>query len=197
MSNYPKHVNVVELEQAPFRNSADADAWARSHGVIGLMSDVDTGGKGQVSISAQSLDKMLSGSALKKSVTPAIHYSALMRLRDIIRESFVGETHFDYRKVNGMRSPDNGINPFVLIDVLYGCVSYGDIPYRVKTTLKRYYDPKLPTKAYSYEITNVEVLRGTVAPIARPNDKNSTFDVSILLNGVCDVNGMPLMKEVR
>ena len=115
---YPSTVKIIELEQAPFRNSADADAWARSHGVIGLM-----------------------------------------------------------------------------IDVLYGCVSYGDIPYRVKTTLKRYYNRTDPTKAYSYEITNVEVLRGTVAPIARPSDKNSTFDVTILLNGVCDVNGEPLLKN--
>ena len=82
-----------------------------------------------------------------------------------------------------------------MIDVLYGCVSYGDIPYRVKTTLKRYYNRADPTKAYSYEITNVEVLRGTVAPIARPSDKNSTFDVTILLNGVCDVNGVPLLKD--
>ena len=130
---YPSTVKIIELEQAPFRNSADADAWARSHGVIGLMSDVDTGGKGTISISAQSIDKMLSGSALKKSITPAIHYAALMRAD--------------------------------------------------------------PTKAYSYEITNVEVLRGTVAPIARPSDKNSTFDVTILLNGVCDVNGEPLLKD--
>ena len=192
---YPSTVKIIELEQAPFRNSADADAWARSHGVIGLMSDVDTGGKGAISISAQSIDKMLSGSALKKSVTPAIHYAALMRLRDVIRESFVGETHPDYKKINGLRSSDNGINPFVMIDVLYGCVSYGDIPYRVKTTLKRYYNREDPTKAYSYEITNVEVLRGTVAPIARPSDKSSTFDVTILLNGVCDVNGVPLLKS--
>lgn len=133
---YPAFVNIVELEQAPFRNSADADVWARSHGVIGLMSSVDTGGKGEISISAQS------------------------------------------------------------IDVLYGCATYGDIPYRVKTTLKRYYQNIDPTKAYSYEITNVEVLRGTVAPIARPSDKNSTFDVAILLQGVCDVNGVPLLKGV-
>ena len=44
--NYPRRVNIIELENAPFRNSEDADAWVRSHGVIGLMSNVDTGGKG-------------------------------------------------------------------------------------------------------------------------------------------------------
>lgn len=197
MVNYPENVVVIELETAPFKCARDADAWARSHGVIGLMSSVDTGGKGEIAISARSLDKMLSGSAVTKSITPAIHYAALMRLRDIIRESFIAETHPDYLKINGRRSPTNGVNPLVMIDVLYGCVSYGDIPYRVKTTLKRYLEHNDPTKAYSYEITNVEILKGTVAPVARPNDKISTFDVSILLQDVCDVNGVPLLSPIR
>ena len=190
---FPDKVVVVELETAPFRCARDADIWARNHGVIGLMSDVDTKGKGEIAISARSLDKMLSGSALVKSVTPAIHFASIMRLRDIIRESFVAETHPDYLKVDGKRSPQNGINPLIVIEVLYGCVSYGDIPYRVKTTLKRYLEHRDAKKAYSYEITNVEILKGTVAPVARPSDKISTFDVNILLNGVCDVNGVPLL----
>ena len=130
----PRVVNVIELENAPFRCASDADAWARSHGIVGLMSNVDTAGKGEVAISVHSLNKMLSGSALEKSSTPALHFAALMRLRD---------------------------NNF-------------------------------PSKAYSYEISNIEILRGTAAPVARPSNKIS-MDVSILLNGVCDVNGTPLL----
>ena len=195
---YPKRVTVIELENAPFRNSDDADAWARSHGVIGLMSNVDTGGKGEVSISVRSIDKMLSGSAVKKSVTPAIHYAALMRLRDIIRESFIGETHPDYKKgKDNKRSPENGVNPNVEIAVLYGCVSASGIPYRAKTTLKLHKDPKAkdnqPTKAYSYEINNIEVLKGNCRTSVRPNNKTPMIDTDILLNGVCDVNGVPLL----
>ena len=117
---------------------------------------------------------------------------ALMRLRDIIRESFVAEVHPDYIKVDGKRSPDNGINPLVEIWVLYGCASFADFPCRVKTTLKRLLDNNFPSKAYSYEISNIEILRGTAAPVARPSNKIS-MDVSILLNGVCDVNGVPLL----
>ena len=193
--NYPKKVNIIELENAPFRNSEDADAWARSHGVIGLMSNVDTGGKGEVSISARSIDKMLSGAALKKSVTPAIHYAALMRLRDIIRESFIGEVHPDYRKnADGRRKATNEINQAVEIAVLYGCVSSSGIPYRAKTTLKLHYDKNQPTKAYSYEINNIEVLKGTAESVIQPNDKTPMIDTDILLNGVCDVNGVPLLK---
>ena len=195
---YPKRVTVIELENAPFRNSDAADDWARTHGVIGLMSNVDTGGKGEISISARSIDKMLSGSALQKSVTPAIHYAALMRLRDIIRESFIGETHPDFKKGrDSVRRPENGINPLVQIVILYGCVSMAGIPYRAKTTLKRHVDPKAkdnqPTKAYSYEINNIEVMAGTAEPQSSPTPQTS-MDVGILLNGVCDVNGEPLLK---
>ena len=188
----PRVVNVVELENAPFKCVKDADAWARSHGIVGLMSNVDTAGKGEVAISVHSLNKMLSGSALEKSSTPALHFAALMRLRDIIRESFVGEVHPDYVKVDGKRSPENGINPLVEIWVLYGCASFADFPCRVKTTLKRFLDNNFPSKAYSYEISNIEILRGTAAPVARPSNKIS-MDVGILLNGVCDVNGVPLL----
>ena len=74
---------------------------------------------------------------------------ALMRLRDIIRESFVGEVHPDYIKVDGKRSPDNGINPLVEIWVLYGCASFADFPRRVKTTLKGFYgNSDLSTEIY-------------------------------------------------
>ena len=195
--NYPKKVNIIELENAPFRNSEDADAWARSHGVIGLMSNVDTGGKGEVSISARSIDKMLSGAALKKSVTPAIHYAALMRLRDIIRESFIGEVHPDYKKnADGRRKTTSEINRAVEIAVLYGCVSSSGIPYRAKTTLKLHYDKNQPTKAYSYEINNIEVLKGTAESVIQPNDKTPMIDTDILLNGVCDVNGVPLLGRI-
>ena len=209
----PETVVVIELDNAPFRNAHEAKLWACLHGIPGKMSDEDTRGKGEISISLSSLEKMLSGQALRKSVTPAIHYAALVRLRDIIRESFVAEIHPDFRKVDGKRSPLNGINPMVQIAVLYGCVALGGIAYRAKTTLKLHRDSSQPTKAYSYEISNIEVLTGTArivilpnvktsidprvlkgiaAPIALPSDKTS-IDVSILLNGVCDVNGAPLL----
>ena len=87
---YPKRVTIIELENAPFRCARDAVAYAKAHGIVGVMSDADTGGKGEISISVASIRKMVSVAAMNKSVTPAIHYSALMRLRDIIRESVVG-----------------------------------------------------------------------------------------------------------
>ena len=190
---YPKSVNVVELESAAFKCAKDADAWARNHGIVGLMSNVDTGGKGEISISVNSLNKMLSGSALRKSVTPSIHFAALQRLRDIIRESFIAERHPDYAKVDGVRSPAHGTNRMVDIVVLYGCVSFGGIAYRAKTTLKDLKYPGQPTKAYSYEISSIEVLAGNCRVETRPN-AIASMSVNILLNGVRDVNGAPLLS---
>lgn len=187
----PKSVAIVELDGAPFRNAREARAWAISHGVVGVMSSIDTGGKGEVAISVNSIRKMASGSASLKSVTTAIHYAAMMRVRDIIRESFVGEIHPDFRKIGGRRRVDNPVNEHIRIAVLYGCVSFGEIPYRAKTTLKVYDGSRDGTKAYSYEISSIEILRGNAAPIARPNDKTS-MPTRILLNGVISVNGEPL-----
>ena len=162
------------------------------------MSDVDTNGKGDISISVGSIRKMVSGSALEKSVTHEIHYAALVRLRDIIRESFVAEIHPDYTKVDGKRAVENPINDKLEIVVLYGAVSFGGFAFRVKTTLKLYHEPGHPNKAYSYEVCNIEVIKGNEIlkgirrASARPNDRIS-MSVGILLNGVCDVNGVPLL----
>ena len=86
--------------------------------------------------------------------------------------------------------------------------------YRSKTTLKLFLDKNEKTKAYSYEISNIEILRGTAESLTQPNCKISmptvesltgtarivilpntktSIDVGILLNGVCDVNGAPLL----
>ena len=195
----PETVNVVELETAPFNNALGARCWSIEHGVVGLMSDVDTCGKGDVSISVGSIRKMVSGSALEKSITHEIHYAALVRLRDIIRESFVAEIHPDYTKVDGERAVANPINDKLEIVVLYGAVSFGGLAFRVKTTLKLYHEPRHPNKAYSYEVSNIEVikgkeiLKGIRRASARPNDRIS-MSASILLNGVCDVNGVPLLS---
>ena len=182
----------MELDGAPFRNAREARAWARSHGIIGLMSNVDTGDKGEISISVNSIRKMASGSAATKSVTTAIHYAAMVRVRDIIRESFVAEIHPDFKKVAGIRRVGNPVNPLVDIAILYGGVSFGEIPYRAKTTMKIYHESGRRSKAYSYEISNIEILKGNAAPVARPNNRTS-MSTKILLNGVCDVNGRPIL----
>lgn len=39
---FPKKVRIVELAIAPFRCAKDAVAWAKDHGIVGVMSDTDT-----------------------------------------------------------------------------------------------------------------------------------------------------------
>ena len=139
----PDEVKIVELESAPYKTCIEAKAWVREHGVVGLMSNVDTNGKGE-------------------------------------------------------RNVDNPINDKLEISVLYGAVSFGGLAFRVKTTLKLYHEPGHPHKAYSYQVCNVEVIKGNEIlkgirrASARPNDRIS-MSVGILLNGVCDVNGVPLL----
>ena len=42
------------------------------------------------------------------------------------------------------------------------------------------------------EMSKIEILKGIRRASARPNDRIS-MSVDILLNGVCDVNGVPLL----
>ena len=43
----PETVNVVELEKAPFKCAREAIAYAKSHGIVGVMSAADSGVKGR------------------------------------------------------------------------------------------------------------------------------------------------------
>lgn len=200
----PDEVRLVELESARYKTCTEARAWAREHGVVGLMSDVDTGGKGEISISIASIDKMISGSAMRKSVTPAIHLAALARIRDIVRESIVCEIHPDYAKIDGRRDVCNPVNPNMRIAVLFGAVMFGGFVYRAKTTLKMHKQLNQPTKAYAYEITEIEILKGNAGDefslMLRPSDRTS-IPSHILLNGVTDVNGVRYVggnnKDIR
>ena len=53
---YPKRVTVIELENAPFRGAKPAFQWATSHGVVGIMSDADSAGKGEISIEISNIE---------------------------------------------------------------------------------------------------------------------------------------------
>ena len=48
---------------------------------------------------------------------------------------------------------------------------------------------------FTYEISNIEVLKGNAGDMPLPSDKTSIIGTDILLNGVCDVNGAPLLKK--
>ena len=199
---------VVPVALASFTSSDEAIAWTCENGVVGMMVDAETGGKGAVLISKNSIREMLNPAQVGKSASRQAHYAALTRLRDLIRASVVVESHFDLRKGPDMkRSPENGVNEEILIDVAYAALRIGAETYRAKITFKRYKDPNVTGKAYAYHITKIEVLTGNLVhaakdtdpkantPITNQEEANPHLTACILLNGACDVNGVPLLTE--
>ena len=183
---------VVRGAPAPFRCTKDALAWARQNGLIGKMSSEETGGKGIVSISGESIRETLNPRQREKSISDEIHFAALTKLRDLIRESIILDCHPDYPKneagvhVPGM-SPNNGID----ICIAYAAFMVLGVVYRVRLTLKRYSQTGT-SKAYAYRVNEIEVLPGTLGGrIALATDPTGTTSIcgSILLNGVPEVNG--------
>lgn len=186
-------VEVVGLTKAPFNSVDAAVEWAENNNVIGTMTNEETGGKGEIQISKGSVREMLNSRQRRKSASVDVHFAALQKVREIVRTSVIAESHPDYVKgEDGKRSPENGINDKVTIDVAYGCVEFEGNYYRVKTTLKRYKDPKTMDKAYAYEVSELEVLAGNLvnAETGTNHTSSTAVPVSILLKDVKTVNGL-------
>nr|MCR5184223.1 hypothetical protein [Opitutales bacterium] len=193
-----KSVNIVELPESRFADTKDVKEWVKNSGILGIMTDPETNGKGEIAISTKSVHEMLNGNQQKKSVSREIHFAAITKLRDIIRESEITDVHEDFKKgEDGTRSAANGMNPNVLIEILHGAVSVGGEIYRVKTTLKQY-APKMKTatKAYAYEIEEIEVLAGQQMKRASiPANSITSIPMNILLDGVRNVNGKLTLED--
>ena len=188
---------VVRGAPAPFRCTKDALAWARQNGLIGKMSSEETGGKGIVSISGESIRETLNPRQREKSISDEIHFAALTKLRDLIRESIILDCHPDYPKnKEGVRVPEISSNNGIDICIAYAAFMVLGVVYRVRLTLKRYAQTGT-SKAYAYRVNEIEVLPGTLGGrIALATDPTGTTSIcgSILLKGVPEVNGTA--KEV-
>ena len=164
-------VKVVSIkEKSPFDTSKktkalkeDVVAYANEHNIIGTMTEEETKGKGKVTISKASIEKMVDDSATGKSVDKDTHLSIIPQLREVIAESLMAETHPDYNKgKDGKRSPENGHSGNVLIHRCYGAINIDGMDYRVKITLKEDGSHRgAPHKAYTYEVTKIELLGST------------------------------------
>lgn len=76
---------IVVCNPAPFNSTRGALAWARENGVIGRMSSDETGGKGVVNISADSIRESLNPRQREKSVSDPIHFAAITVLLHCLR----------------------------------------------------------------------------------------------------------------
>ena len=129
-----------------FANFNEARKWAKEN-IVGEYENPEIGG---VNISGKAIDKYLSEKAVSKSDNKDVHLSALKVMPSIIENSIVGEVQAD-------RVGNTNIKDIVR---LYGAIDIDGNTYRVKTTVKRYNDNAVKTKAYSYEVTEIELLEG-------------------------------------
>lgn len=164
---------IITIVSAPkdhdFKSFDDARKWAKKN-IVGCVQQPEIG---EVNISGTAVEKYLSQKAVEKSVSIDVHFSALRVMPQIISNSIVGETHEDKKE-------DEHIKDIVL---LYGAIDIDGKTYRVKTTVKRYNDPNTRTKAYSYEVTEIEPLDVELGNEVThsPNSSNSPISATKLL----------------
>ena len=170
-----KLIRVLDLgDKIVFKNFSEARQWAKAN-ILGLYKNPEVG---DVNISGEAIGKYLSQKAVEQSASRKLHLLVLPIMPDMLRNSVVGDTHED-------REGNSNISDIVR---LFACVRYGDGIYRVKTTVKRYNDPSVKSKAYSYEVTEIELLDGTLEAHTLGADSSTTSNNSItgakLLKGV-------------
>ena len=171
-----KIVRIVKaVKEHGFSSFVQAKRWAKEN----IVGEVNNNEVGPINISSNAIDKYLSEKAVDKSDNKDVHLSTLRVLPEVITESIIGEIHED-------RERDVNVKDIVR---LFGCISIDGKLYRVKTTVKRYNNKNEKTKAYSYEVTEIELLEGfSGTPHTQGADSVPTSNNSItaanLLKGV-------------
>jgi len=146
--------NVIDTPTHSFKNIKEAKKWAKDN-IIGVYKNVNTGE--DICVSRTAIDKYLSESAIKKSVSVNAHLSALIQIPRLIESSVLKETKRD--RVN-----DSNISE---IRRFYGAINFENEIYPVKITVKVIKDGK--NKAYSYEVMQIE------SPITQKNYRDNLF----------------------
>ena len=194
-------VNIVSIPKHNFSGSAkeatqQARDWAKEN-IVRTYTDEETGGKGRIRISANSIHECLNPNTLTKSANINAHISALTKLPEIIRESVDCESHPDFKKgEDGTRRPENGTASDNIIHRLFGAVEIDGKTYRVKTTIKEIADEATDNTSYTYELTEIELLDDSAVtsqdsdadrPLSRPNN---SISLAKLLDGI-EMSYMP------
>ena len=149
-------MDVVETNlEHGFRNYRDAEQWAKDN-ICKTYTNEETGGKGLVKIDNGVINKYVSSAARDKSDSEDLHYAVLKVLPELIHNGIDAETHPNFRKVNGARLPENGMDKNLLMHRVYAAVSVDGKLCRVKISMKENMTGMgVPTKPYSYEVTDI------------------------------------------
>ena len=187
---------VVEVSlRNDIRTTDDAKKYAAAHGIIGEMTNAETGGKGVITISGKSIGEMTNKNLWEKTErlggSRRLHYAVIPHLREIIREAVFAETHPQIKKVNGKRDIKNGTNPNIDVEMLYGAISFKGKVYRVQITCRRHVKAIEQAKAYAYNVEKIELVKEPLTGAApnRSRLETSSISADILLHGVRNVNG--------
>ena len=123
-------------------------------------------------IEPEAVDKFLSSSSTTNSENLGVHLATLTKLVDVIDNSVDAEIHPNYKKINKVRSPKNGIkDDNMLVHRLYGAIEIDNRIYRVKTTIYEVWNDK--NKVHDYRITKVELAESVPSTGNAPT--NPTF----------------------
>lgn len=198
-----KSVEIVKGEKNHgFGNFKEAENWARQN-IARIYSDEETGGKGEILISINSIRKYLSEKAVSKSFSRDIHLSTLKILPLAIKNGIIAEIHPDFLKNKfGKRLPENGINNRVLIYRIFCAISLDYQLFRVKITIKEIIDKNMINIPHSYETTKIELLSGTlVGNNINPRPNNSILvsdtDSPVSKNTDASISAAKLLKNVE
>ena len=131
----------IDTPKHQFKNIKKAKKWAKDN-ITGIYKNTNTGE--DICVSRTAIDKYLSESAIKKSVSLDAHLSALIQIPKLIETSILKEVKQD--RVN-----DSNISE---IRRFYGAIDYENEIYPVKITVKVIKHGK--NKAYSYEVMQIE-----------------------------------------
>jgi len=131
----------IDTPKHSFENIREAKIWAKEK-ITGMYKNTNTGE--DISVSRTAIDKYLSESAIKKSVSLGAHLSALAQIPKLIETSVLKEIKRD-------RAGDNNINE---IRRFYGAIKYEQDIYPVKITVKVIKHGV--NKAYTYEVMQIE-----------------------------------------
>lgn len=160
--------------------------YAKAHGDE-MLGEVDFE-NGNINVSLSTLKEMADPKAIRKSeangVSKDVHLAAILKVKDIIKNSMDAEVHPDYKKDETSERNINNINPTVLVHRLYGAVEIGGQVYRVKTTVKESQSSDTRS-AYAYEMQEIELMAGQTRTHAATS-RNSINSISgaKLLKGV-------------
>ena len=134
-------MQVVNTTRHDFKSIKDARSWAKKN-IAGVYKNEDT--QKNIHISKTSIDKYLSESAVRKSISLDMHLSTLKVLPKLVETSVLKEVQQD----------KEGNKDIKEIERFYGTIKCRGQLYPVKITVKVY--PTGVNNAYSYEVLRIE-----------------------------------------